>query len=171
MAFKFRTKATRETSPANDYGDPAVRSNRLLRPLLSATHALHLISSLIVLGISAYFINNYTHNTHLVYWVALVRPLTPRTNLFSLPNTSIQSEDKPNPNQSKPTQTKTPLTKTPTVLHRHLPPPPRPHPPLPTLLQKPPSPPHMDTVIPLAHGLHLRSPGLRVQRWMRRQLT
>ncbi|KAF2627654.1 hypothetical protein BU25DRAFT_300855, partial [Macroventuria anomochaeta] len=59
------------TAPANDYGAPAVRSNKLHRPLLAANHALHTISSLIVLGISAYFINKYTHNTHLVYWVAL----------------------------------------------------------------------------------------------------
>ncbi|KAF1349484.1 hypothetical protein EJ07DRAFT_139910 [Lizonia empirigonia] len=69
MAFGRRTNAA--PAPATDYGAPAVRSNRLHRPLLAANHALHLISSLIVLGISAYFIHKYTRNTHLVYWVAL----------------------------------------------------------------------------------------------------
>lgn len=72
MAFGRRDNVA---SPANDYGAPDVRSNRLHRPLLAANHALHTISSIIVLGISAYFIRNYphnTHNTHLHYWVALV---------------------------------------------------------------------------------------------------
>lgn len=68
----FGRKTAPATTPANDYGAPAVRSNKLHRPLLAANHALHTISSLIVLGISAYFINEYTHNTHLRYWVALV---------------------------------------------------------------------------------------------------
>lgn len=75
----FGRRANAAPAPATDYGAPAVRSNRLHRPLLAANHALHLISSLIVLGISAYFIHEYSHNTHLVYWVALVRdcPLLP----------------------------------------------------------------------------------------------
>lgn len=58
----------------NDYGAPAAApagSNRFHRPALLATHALHLISSLIVLGISAYFIANFRHNTHLRYWVSI----------------------------------------------------------------------------------------------------
>lgn len=77
MAFGRRNNAA--AAPANDYGAPAVRSHKLHRPLLTATHALHIISSIIVLGITAYFIDNYTHNTHLRYWVALVRapPLSP----------------------------------------------------------------------------------------------
>lgn len=72
MAFGRRNNAA-AAAPTNDYGAPAVRSNKLHRPLLAANHALHTISSLIVLGISAYFISEYTHNTHLRYWVALVR--------------------------------------------------------------------------------------------------
>ena len=55
----------------NDYGAPAPRSNKMHRPALLANHALHFISSLIVLGIAAYFISAYTHNTHLRYWVGL----------------------------------------------------------------------------------------------------
>jgi len=55
----------------NDYGSPAVRSNRLHRPAILANHAVHWISSIIVLGISAYFIAKFTHNTHLVYWVTV----------------------------------------------------------------------------------------------------
>ncbi|KAF3002477.1 hypothetical protein E8E13_005524 [Curvularia kusanoi] len=69
MAFGRRNNA--HAAPTTDYGSPAVRSNRLHRPLLAANHALHLASSLIVLGISAYFINDFTHNTHLRYWVAI----------------------------------------------------------------------------------------------------
>ncbi|KAF9691965.1 hypothetical protein EKO04_010068 [Ascochyta lentis] len=69
MAFGRRTNAA--PAPTTDYGAPAVRSNKLRRPLIAANHALHLISSLIVLGISAYFLNKFTHNTHLRYWVAL----------------------------------------------------------------------------------------------------
>lgn len=68
----FGRRRNNAAAPANDYGAPAVRSNKLHRPLLAATHALHIASSIIVLGISAYFINNFTHNTHLRYWVALV---------------------------------------------------------------------------------------------------
>ncbi|KAJ4331554.1 hypothetical protein N0V87_009055 [Didymella glomerata] len=71
MAFGRSTNADRTAAPGTDYGTPAVRSNKLHRPLLAANHALHTISSIIVLGISAYFINDYTHNTHLRYWVAL----------------------------------------------------------------------------------------------------
>lgn len=80
MAFGRSAQADRTAAPTNDYGAPAVRSNKLHRPLLAANHALHTISSLIVLGISAYFIHEYTHNTHLRYWVALVRHLPPHIN-------------------------------------------------------------------------------------------
>ena len=73
MAFGRRANAA--PAPTTDYGAAAVRSNKLHRPLIAANHALHLLSSLIVLGISGYFINKFTHNTHLVYWVALVRHL------------------------------------------------------------------------------------------------
>lgn len=55
----------------DDYGTPTDRSNRAHRPLILANHTLHLISSIIVLGISAYFINKFSHNTHLVYWVTI----------------------------------------------------------------------------------------------------
>jgi hypothetical protein len=75
MAFGRRTNAHAE--PTTDYGAPAVRSNRLHRPLLAANHALHLASSLIVLGISAYFIHDFENSTHLRYWVAIVRRLHP----------------------------------------------------------------------------------------------
>ena len=54
----------------NDYGTPAARTSTM-RPVLMANHAFHFISSIIVLGISAYLINAYTSNTHLRYWVAL----------------------------------------------------------------------------------------------------
>jgi len=56
---------------AEDYGTPAARSNRLHRPAILANHALHWISSVIVLSISAYFIHKFTHNTHLRYWVSI----------------------------------------------------------------------------------------------------
>ncbi|KAH6643007.1 hypothetical protein C7974DRAFT_303538 [Boeremia exigua] len=69
MRFGRRNNAVAEHG--NDYGAPTPRANKLLRPLLAANHVLHIISSIIVLGISAYFINEYTHNTHLRYWVAL----------------------------------------------------------------------------------------------------
>ncbi|OAP60997.1 hypothetical protein AYL99_06001 [Fonsecaea erecta] len=54
-----------------DYGAPAGRSNRTHRPAILANHWLHWISSIIVLGISAYFISKYSHNTHLVYWITI----------------------------------------------------------------------------------------------------
>lgn len=69
MAFGRRNNA--HVAPTTDYGAPAVRSNRLHRPLLALNHALHLASSLIVLGISAYFIHDYENTTHLRYWVAI----------------------------------------------------------------------------------------------------
>jgi len=55
---------------ATDYGTPA-RTNNMHRPALLANHVLHWISSIIVLGISAYFIHKYTHNTHLRYWISI----------------------------------------------------------------------------------------------------
>ena len=86
MAFGRSAHADRTAAPATDYGTPAVRSNKLHRPLLAANHALHTISSIIVLGISAYFINNYTHNTHLRYWVALVSISSPLYTSLSPPH-------------------------------------------------------------------------------------
>lgn len=77
MAFGRSARTDRAPAPGSDYGAPVARSNRLHRPLLAANNALHLISSVIVLGISAYFINDYTSNTHLRYWVAVVRPFLP----------------------------------------------------------------------------------------------
>ncbi|KAF1851388.1 uncharacterized protein K460DRAFT_33951 [Cucurbitaria berberidis CBS 394.84] len=81
----FKSRAARGNNTANynnntpavhdnattDYGAPAARSNTLHRPLLLANHILHWISSLIVLGISAYLIHDFRKNTHLVYWVAI----------------------------------------------------------------------------------------------------
>jgi len=61
----------RHHNTTNDYGTPAVKSNKMHRPAITANHALHWISSLIVLGISAYFIHKFHHNTHLIYWVTL----------------------------------------------------------------------------------------------------
>lgn len=55
-----------------DYGAPAGRSSRAHRLAILANHWLHWSSSIIVLGISAYFIANYSHNTHLVYWITVV---------------------------------------------------------------------------------------------------
>jgi len=56
---------------ATDFGTPVSRLNRVHRPAILANHALHLISSIIVLGIAAYFINEYSNNTHLVYWISI----------------------------------------------------------------------------------------------------
>ena len=55
----------------NDYGAATVRTNKLHRPALLANHALHFSSAVIVLGIAAYFISAFTHNTHLRYWTGL----------------------------------------------------------------------------------------------------
>jgi hypothetical protein len=55
----------------NDYGTPAARSNKMHRPLILANHALHWISSVIVMSLAAYFISDYGHNAHLVYWVTI----------------------------------------------------------------------------------------------------
>ncbi|KAF1914132.1 hypothetical protein BDU57DRAFT_530692 [Ampelomyces quisqualis] len=54
-----------------DYGTPAARANRLLRHAVIANHILHLSSSVIVMSIAAYFIANFNHNTHIVYWVSI----------------------------------------------------------------------------------------------------
>lgn len=56
----------------NDYGTAVKQSARWLRPAILANHALHWISSVIVLSIAAYFIDKFSHNTHLVYWVTIV---------------------------------------------------------------------------------------------------
>jgi hypothetical protein len=56
----------------NDYGNVAERSNRMHRPAIIANHALHWASSVIVMSIAAYFIDKFSHNTHLVYWISLV---------------------------------------------------------------------------------------------------
>lgn len=66
----------------SDYGAPVDRTARMHRPLLLANHILHWISSLIVMSIAAYFISKYhaRRNTHLIYWVSIVRlsrPLHP----------------------------------------------------------------------------------------------
>ncbi|KAF2033058.1 hypothetical protein EK21DRAFT_86498 [Setomelanomma holmii] len=63
--------AQHDTHANTDYGAPAVRSNKMHRPLIMANHALHFVSSLIVMSIAAYFIHNFPHNTHLVYWVSI----------------------------------------------------------------------------------------------------
>ncbi|KAJ4345781.1 uncharacterized protein N0V89_011916 [Didymosphaeria variabile] len=56
----------------NDYGTPGpARADRTLRPLLLANHALHFASSVIVLGISGYFIAKFDANTHLRYWIGV----------------------------------------------------------------------------------------------------
>jgi hypothetical protein len=71
----------RNTHANTDYGAPAVRSNKIHRPLITATHALHFISSIIVMSIAAYFIHNFGHNTHIVYWVSVVRARRPAVYL------------------------------------------------------------------------------------------
>lgn len=69
---------------ANDYGAPAARSNTLHRPFIIANHVLHFISSIIVMSIAAYFIHNFNKNTHLVYWVSVVRiSSSPASQLIS----------------------------------------------------------------------------------------
>lgn len=88
MAFGRRTNAAPVVANS-DYGAPAIRSNKLHRPLIIANHALHIISSLVVLGISAYFIDKYAHNTHLVYWTALVCHPSSFTSFISLSFLSI----------------------------------------------------------------------------------
>jgi len=55
----------------NDYGAPSTHSSKILRPLILANHALHWISSIIVMSIAAYFIAHYRHNTHLRYWISV----------------------------------------------------------------------------------------------------
>jgi hypothetical protein len=55
----------------NDYGAPSTRSSKIHRPLILANHALHWISSIIVMSIAAYFIAHYRHNTHLRYWISV----------------------------------------------------------------------------------------------------
>jgi hypothetical protein len=69
--------AHHSTAAATDYGAPVATTNqrptnKLHRPLTLANHVLHWISSLIVLGIAAYLISKYRHNTHMRYWVAVV---------------------------------------------------------------------------------------------------
>ena len=69
----------RSTAPVatDGYGTPAARSNKMHRPAIMANHVLHWISSLIVMSIAAYFIHHFRNNTHLVYWLVIVRfPLT-----------------------------------------------------------------------------------------------
>jgi len=75
------------TTANTDYGAPAARSDKM-RPLLTANHALHLISSIIVMSIAAYFIAHFNHNTHLRYWVAVVRlaSLTPSSPQHHTPS-------------------------------------------------------------------------------------
>jgi hypothetical protein len=59
---------------STDYGAPTARSDKMYRPLLTATHALHFISSIIVMSIAAYFIAQFGHNAHLRFWVGVVSP-------------------------------------------------------------------------------------------------
>jgi hypothetical protein len=56
----------------SDYGTATNRSNRLHRPAILANHALHWASSVIVMSIAAYFIDKFSHNTHLIYWICVV---------------------------------------------------------------------------------------------------
>jgi hypothetical protein len=55
----------------NDYGVHIPKPSGLLRISTVANTWLHFSSTVIVLGISAYFINNYTDNTHLVFWLTI----------------------------------------------------------------------------------------------------
>lgn len=70
----------------SDYGAPSTRSSKILRPLILANHALHWISSIIVMSIAAYFIAHYRHNTHLRYWISVVCPFI---LVFKTPQTLI----------------------------------------------------------------------------------
>jgi hypothetical protein len=56
----------------NDYGVASPRARRVHRAAMAANHALHWISSIVVLGISAYFIHEFANSVHLVYWVTIV---------------------------------------------------------------------------------------------------
>jgi hypothetical protein len=55
----------------NDYGVHIPKPSSLLRLSTLLTTWLHFSSTVIVLGISAYFINTYTDNTHLVFWLTI----------------------------------------------------------------------------------------------------
>jgi hypothetical protein len=57
-------------APTSEYGRTK-QPSKLLRMGILANHWLHWISSVIVLSIAAYFIANYTPNTHLIYWVSV----------------------------------------------------------------------------------------------------
>jgi hypothetical protein len=76
----------------NDYGTTVNRSTRWHRPTILANHLLHWISSMIVLGISAYFIHEFSHNAHLIYWVTIVSVLV--YHIFhrysTIPNTILR---------------------------------------------------------------------------------
>jgi hypothetical protein len=66
-----------------DYTAPdRARSNRIHRPLIIATHALHLVSSVIVLSMVAYLLSEFdrdinvehpNYGRHLLYWLLVVR--------------------------------------------------------------------------------------------------
>ena len=65
--------ATTTHNTATDYGTTTPRKNGIMGPLIAANNALHFASSVIVMSIAAYFIAKFPHNTHLVYWVSIVR--------------------------------------------------------------------------------------------------
>ena len=94
----------RTTTTNSDYGAPTVSANKTSRLLLTATHALHLISSLIVLGIAAYFIANFGHNTHILFWICVVRLPTQPITLHMLtrprPPSTHSSTSPPSPSPS-----------------------------------------------------------------------
>jgi hypothetical protein len=146
MAFGRRNNA--HAAPTTDYGAPAVRSNRLHRPLMALNHALHLASSLIVLGISAYFIHDFENSTHLRYWVAIVcHPFPQRTHPSM--NTIVQATNPPCPG-----------------LRLRILLPPRARTPGHQAVQGLPRAASLGAVVPMANRLHFRSAGLRVQRWV-----
>jgi hypothetical protein len=86
-----------ETTHASDgYGaatvavtntDAAVtpHDDKKLRTALTATHALHWASSVIVLGIAAWLVAKYPTNVHMGFWVGLVCTHVP-AHLFHCPH-------------------------------------------------------------------------------------
>ncbi len=57
---------------ATDYGAPATTSTgKKYRPMILAANWLHWVSSIIVMSIAAYFIAQFSHNTHIIYWVTI----------------------------------------------------------------------------------------------------
>jgi hypothetical protein len=142
-ALSLRTIMKMSRAHANtDYGAPTARANKFHLHMIIANHTLHLISSLIVMSIAAYFIANFNHNTHIVYWVSIV--CHDPNSIASL--VSIYDADF-----------------IPTGRRRFLHIPTRRRTSIFEVIQRLPCPNRVYLLLPVAHCLHLRSAGLRVR--------